>query len=92
MREVDYQNKWSIKIWYGVLAEGNTGPFMFTGNLNGDTFFDFLRSYLPTFLGNVFSYMKMLYGINGMVSQNTFLKESDIYYALVTQTGCCYGH
>lgn len=53
MREVDYQNRWSVNVWCGILNGQIIGPFIFNGHLNGQVYLNFLRNELPALLEDV---------------------------------------
>ena len=53
MREVDYQNRWSLNVWCGILDGRIVGPFFFNEHLNGDNYLNFLANQLPHLLDNI---------------------------------------
>lgn len=53
MREVDYQHRWSIHVWCGVVGDQIIGPFFFEGNVNSGVYLNFLINHLPVLLENV---------------------------------------
>lgn len=53
MREQDYQNRWSLNVWGGIINNRIVGPFFFDGHLNGETYASFLRNHLNELLDEV---------------------------------------
>lgn len=53
MRQVDFQNRWSLNVWCGILEEKIIGPHFFDQTLNGARFLDFLATFLPPLLEEV---------------------------------------
>lgn len=53
MRETDFQNRWSVNVWCGIVGNKIIGPFIFDGRLNGATYLEFLRNQLPILLEDV---------------------------------------
>jgi hypothetical protein len=44
VRHVDYQVRWSINVWGGIIREHVLGPHFFEGHLNGQMYSEFLRN------------------------------------------------
>lgn len=53
LREVDYQNRWAVNVWCGILNKKIIGPFFFDGHLNGARYLEFLNTDLPLLLEEV---------------------------------------
>lgn len=53
MQEVQYQGRWSVNVWCGILGDTIIGPYFFDEPLNGNRFLDFIRNILPVLLENV---------------------------------------
>ncbi|MVN23873.1 DUF4817 domain-containing protein, partial [Staphylococcus aureus] len=47
LRQVDYQHRWSINVWGGIIGEYVIGPYFFEGHMNGAMYLNFLRNDLP---------------------------------------------
>ena len=52
-REVNYQNRWSVNVWCGILNGEIIGPYFFEETLKGDRYLEFLINDLPILLENV---------------------------------------
>lgn len=52
-RERDYQHRWSINVWGGVIGCNVIGPHFFDGHLTGQIYLQFLRNDLPALLANL---------------------------------------
>jgi len=48
-----FQRRFSMNVWYGVLGNGLIGPFVFDNNLTGNTYEAFLRHELPDLLEDI---------------------------------------
>jgi len=53
MREVDFQNIWSVNTWCGLIGQHIVGPYFFDGPLNGVVYANFLRNILWELLEEV---------------------------------------
>lgn len=53
MREVQYQGRWSVNVWCGIIGGRIIGPFIFEEPLNGNTYLHFLQYNLPVLLENI---------------------------------------
>ena len=49
-RVTNFQRRFSVNVWCGVLVNGLIGPFVFDNNLTGNTYEAFLRNELPGLL------------------------------------------
>lgn len=52
-REVNYQNRWTVNVWCGILNGKIIGPFFFEGTLTGEKYLEFLTDNLPILLEDV---------------------------------------
>lgn len=50
MREMDNQRYWTLNTWCGIVGNKIVGPFFFNGNLNGESYNNFLIEHLPGLL------------------------------------------
>ena len=53
MRQIDYQHRWSLNVWGGIIGSTIIGPYFFNGHLNGEMYLQFLQNELPRLLANV---------------------------------------
>ena len=53
MREVQYQGRWSVNVWCGIIGGRIIGPHIFEEHLNGHTYLDFLQNHLPVLLKDI---------------------------------------
>jgi len=53
IREMDYQHRWSINVWGGIVGEHVVGPYFFNGHLTGERYLEFLTNDLPVLLLNL---------------------------------------
>jgi hypothetical protein len=53
VREMSFQNRFSINVWSAVIGDRFLGPHIFQGNLNGDLYLDFLQHDLPQLLDTI---------------------------------------
>ena len=49
----NFQRRFSVNVWCGVLGNKLIGPFVFDNNLTGNTYEVFLRNELPGFLEDI---------------------------------------
>lgn len=49
--DIQHTRRWSLVVWHGIVHF--IGPYFFYGNVNGVTYFDFLKNELPELLDNV---------------------------------------
>jgi len=52
-RVTNFQRRFSVKVWCGVLGNRLIGPFVFDNNLTGKTYEAFLRNELPGLLEDI---------------------------------------
>lgn len=52
-RTMDYQHRWSVNVWGGIVGQHVVGPYFFDGHLNGAMFLDFISNHLPELLENI---------------------------------------
>ena len=52
-RVTNFQRRFSVNVWCGVLGNRLTGPFVFDNNLTGNTYDAFLRNELPGLLEDI---------------------------------------
>lgn len=52
-RTINYQQRWSVNVWGGIMGSHVIGPHFFNGNLNGNMFNMFLRNNLPELLEDI---------------------------------------
>ena len=52
-RVTNFQRRFSVNVWCGVLGNRLIGPFVFDNNLTGNTHVDFLRNELPGLLEDI---------------------------------------
>jgi len=50
--ESNYQHRFSINVWCGVIGDQLIGPYIFQQRLTGDIYANFLQSELPALLEN----------------------------------------
>ncbi|XP_025270745.1 uncharacterized protein LOC112639812 [Camponotus floridanus] len=53
LREVEHQRQWSVNVWCGIVGDKIVGPYFIEGNLNGETYRNFLQNQLPLLLEDV---------------------------------------
>lgn len=53
MRQVQYQGRWSVNVWCGIIGGRIIGPYVFDEPLNGKVYLHFLANNLPVLLENV---------------------------------------
>jgi hypothetical protein len=53
MQEVDFQNRWSINVWCGIVEGKIVGPMIFNGTLTGERYLQFLMEELPVLLESI---------------------------------------
>ena len=53
VRHVNYQQRWSVNVWCGILGNYMIGPYFLDGNLTGRSYALFLRRHLPRLLEEV---------------------------------------
>lgn len=53
LREVQFQNRWSVNVWCGILGGRIIGPYIFDQHLNGATYLQFLEDELPILLEDI---------------------------------------
>lgn len=53
MQEVQYQGRWSVNVWCGIIGGKIIGPYIFDETLNGNVYLNFLRDQLPLLLEDV---------------------------------------
>lgn len=53
LRQINYQNRWSLHVWGGIIGNQIIGPFIFDGPITGDPYYNFLTNELPGLLQNV---------------------------------------
>lgn len=51
--ESNFQHRFSVNVWCGIVDDLLLGPFIFEGRLTGDVYHDFLRDELPLLLTEV---------------------------------------
>ena len=51
--ESNYQHRFSVNVWCGVIGNQLSGPYIFPQHLTGDIYADFLLDELPALLENV---------------------------------------
>jgi hypothetical protein len=51
VRHVDYQVRWSINVWGGIIGEHVLGPHFFEGYLNGPMYLEFLGNECTDLIG-----------------------------------------
>jgi len=52
-RSTNFQNRWSLMVWCGIVNGYLIGPYFFEENVNGQNFLQFLRDDLPVLLEDV---------------------------------------
>lgn len=52
-RPVDFQNRWSLNVWGGIIGPFVVGPYFFNDYLDGNAYLNFLREDLPELLEDV---------------------------------------
>uniref|UniRef100_V5G8C7 Transposase n=1 Tax=Anoplophora glabripennis TaxID=217634 RepID=V5G8C7_ANOGL len=52
-RPRNFQNRWTLNVWGGILGDRVIGPHFFNGTLNGEMYHHFLINDLPILLENV---------------------------------------
>ena len=52
-RVTNFQRRFSVNVWCGVLGNRLIGPFVFDSNLTGNTYEAFLRNELPGLLEDI---------------------------------------
>jgi len=52
-REVNYQYRWSLIVWYGILNGNHIGLYFFDKNVNGNNYLHFLQQRLPALLEDI---------------------------------------
>lgn len=53
VRMTNYQQRWSLNVWGGILGEHLLGPYFIEGHLNGNSYLRFLHDDLDDLLENV---------------------------------------
>lgn len=53
VRNLNYQNQWSINVWGGILGTHVIGPYFFDNRLTGERYLQFIRDELPVLLEDV---------------------------------------
>lgn len=53
MEEVQYQGRWSINVWCGIIDGHIIGPFIFDNAINGERYLNFIRDELPLLLEDI---------------------------------------
>lgn len=53
IRERNFQRRWSVNVWCGILGDQLIGPYFFNGTLTGQQYLDFLMNQLPLLLENI---------------------------------------
>lgn len=56
-REVNYQHRWSLNVWAGIIGNHIIGPYFFDGNLTGAIYLDFLQNHLEVLLNGLPEYI-----------------------------------
>jgi hypothetical protein len=51
--ESNYQHRFSVNVWCGVIGDQLIGPYIFLHHQTGDIYANFLQDELPAFLENV---------------------------------------
>jgi len=51
--ESNYQHRFSVNVWCGVIGDQMIGPYIFSQRLTGDFYAHFLQKELPALLENV---------------------------------------
>jgi hypothetical protein len=51
--ESNYQYRFSINVWCGVIGDQLIGPYIFPQHMTGDIYANFLQEELPALLENV---------------------------------------
>lgn len=54
----NYQHKWSVNVWGGIVNDYVIGPHFFEGHLTGAAFLDFLRNEFPRLIEHVPDFIK----------------------------------
>jgi len=52
-RNQEFQRKWSINVWAGILGNNIIGPYFFEQHLNAENYFAFLQNDLPNLLRHI---------------------------------------
>lgn len=53
IREQNFQHRFSINVWAGIVGDNLIGPYVLPARLNGETYLNFLRANLPELLEDV---------------------------------------
>lgn len=53
IRPANFQNRWSLNVWGGIVGSCILGPYFFDGNVNGEEYLRFLRTDFQNFLENL---------------------------------------
>jgi len=51
--ESNYQHRFSVNVWCGVIGDQMTGPYTFPQRLTGDIYANILQEELPALLENI---------------------------------------
>lgn len=72
-KDVNFQVKWGINVWCGILGDNLIGPYFFQGTLTGEKYRDFLKNEIPKLLENVSlnQRLKMYYHQDGAPAHNS---------------------
>ncbi|CAB0035511.1 unnamed protein product [Trichogramma brassicae] len=52
VRDVEYQDRWSVNVWGGIVGDRLVGPVILDATMNGDTHLELLQQRLPGLLAN----------------------------------------
>lgn len=52
-REIDYQHRWSVNVWCGILNGHLIGPHFFDEVLTGESYLEFLQNHFPYLLDEI---------------------------------------
>lgn len=58
-RQIDYQNRWSLNVWGGIIGDHVIGPYFFDAHLTGETYLSFLIHEMGNLLENVNLHTRM---------------------------------
>lgn len=72
IRERNFQNRFSVNVWCGMLGNKILGPYFFNGSLTGQRYSDFLRNQLQDYLDEltVNEYVNIIFQQDGAPPHN----------------------